>query len=235
MRLFFAAGSPYARIIRIAVAELGLGDRIAPVETTLRDPASSLLPHNPVGRVPALVLPDGTVLTETPLILLHLDRISGRAPLLPLDDLAVLAAYGRVSGLLDGIAVWNRELRRPVQERSPGVIALEEGRAARVADALEAAVAQGGFAGPALAGSAAPSPASVHGPSPASVHGPSPASVHGPSPDAARIALACTLGYCERRHTVWPWRDGRPALSAWFDGFAARPSFQATLPPPSGI
>jgi hypothetical protein len=42
--------------------------------------------------------------------------------------------------------VWNRELRRPEQERSPGVILLEAGRAARVADALDRDVAAGGYA-----------------------------------------------------------------------------------------
>lgn len=203
MRLFYSAGSPYARAARIAVAELGLGDRIAEVETTLRDPASTLLPYNPVGRVPSLVLADGMVLTETTLILAHLDRISGQPPLLPWDDPAALAAHGQVTGMLDGIGVWNRELRRPEHERSPGVIALETVRANRVADALEAQVTAGGYGVAAL--------------------------------DAARLVLACALGYCERRHTVWRWREGRPALSAWFDAFARRPSFQATMPPPSGI
>lgn len=202
MRLFFVPGSPYARAARIAVAELGLGGRIVAVETTLRDPASTLLPYNPVGRVPSLALDDGTVLTETTLILAHLDRISGRPPLLPLHDPAALAALGQVTGLLDGIAVWNRELRRPAEERSPGVIALETTRANRVADALDGQVAEGRYAG---------------------------------ALDAARILLACALGYCERRHTVWRWREGRPALAAWFDAFATRPAFQATLPPPSGI
>ena len=207
IRLYIVPGSPYARIARIAVALHGLGDRIAAVETTLRDPVSSLLPFNPVGRVPALVLDDGTALTETTLILPVLDRLAPeRPPLLPLDGpdaQRIRSAYGRVTGMLDGIAVWNRELRRPPQERSPGVLALEETRANRVADTLEAEVAAGGFAGPAM--------------------------------DAARIALGCSLGYCERRHTVWRWREGRPALSAWFDAIAAHPAFQATIPPPSGI
>ena len=202
MRLFFVPGSPYARAVRIAVAELGLGGRIDAVDTTLRDPASTLLPFNPVGRVPALVLDDGTVLTETVLILATLDRISGRPPLLRLDDPAALAVHGRVTGMLDGIAVWNRELRRPVHERSPGVIALEETRANRVAEVLEVEAGRGGL------------PDAL---------------------DAATLLLGCALGYCERRHTVWPWRQGRPALSAWFDRCAARPSFQATIPPPSGI
>ena len=138
MQLFHSAGSPYARIARMAVLDLGLADRIAFIETTLRDPASTLLPHNPVGRVPSLVLADGTTITETTPILMVLDSlVAPEARLLGdgADGWKRLAAYGRVLGMLDGIAVWNRELRRPVHERSPGVIALEEGRAARIAAA----------------------------------------------------------------------------------------------------
>jgi len=204
MRLFHTPGSPYARIVRMALRERGLEHRVEEVETTLRDPASGLLPLSPVGRVPALLLADGTVLTETALILPFLDRLGGPAPpLLDTADPAALARFGQVLGCLDGIAVWNRELRRPVDERSPGVVALEAARAARIADALEAAVAGDGFAGPGV--------------------------------DAAGIALAAVLGYCDRRHRAWAWREGRPKLAAWLDRFAARASFQATIPPPSGL
>lgn len=148
MRLFHTPGSPYARIARMAVIELGLDDRVATEEVTLRDPASVLLPFNPVGRVPALVLADGTTVTETTAVLMALDAFVGpQQRLLPgPDQPKALAAYGRVLGAMDGIAVWNRELRRPEHERSPGVIAFEAVRAARVADALEADVATGGFA-----------------------------------------------------------------------------------------
>ncbi|MEO3471144.1 glutathione S-transferase family protein [Roseomonas sp. CAU 1739] len=148
MRLFHAPGSPYARIARMAVIELGLEDRVAVTEATLRDPASILLPFNPVGRVPALVLDDGTAITETTPVLMMLDSLVEPARhLLPGPKTPhALAAYGRVLGMLDGIAVWNRELRRPEHERSPGVIALEARRAIRVADELERAVAAGGFA-----------------------------------------------------------------------------------------
>ena len=99
-------------------------------------------------------------------------------------------------GLLDGIAVWNRELRRPEHERSPAVLALEATRANRIADALE--------------------------------HTP-------PAHPTAALALACALGYCDRRHTVWPWRTGRPSLARWHDAHAATAHFLATQPPsPAG-
>ena len=202
MQLYFVAGSPYARMARIAVAETGLGARIAQVETTLRTPSSTLLPYNPVGRVPTLVLDDGMVLTETLPILLHLDSLHGGPRLVPLSDTARMAEYGRAMGMLDGIAVWNRELRRPEHERSPGVIALETTRGNRVADALEAEAGAGAL------------PQTF---------------------DAAWLTLVCALGYCEKRHRTWRWREGRPALSAWYDTAAQRPSFQDTTPPESGI
>ena len=199
-QLFYSAGSPYARICRMALREGGLAERVEEAETTLRDPAAVMLPHNPVGRVPALLLEDATTLTETTLVLSWLDRMGSLPRMLP-EDASGVAAYGRVLGLLDGIAVWNREMRRPEHERSPGVIALEEMRATRLADALERNVAAGGYTGL----------------------------------DAGFLALAAVLGYGERRHTVWRWREGRPALSAWFSAAAARPAFQETLPPLSGI
>ncbi len=196
MQLFYVAGSPYARMVRMALAERGIA--LPQVETTLRDPASGLLPHNPVGRVPTLLLDDGTALTETLIILPYLDGMHGGAPIMPPEP-PRLAVLGRAMGMLDGIAVWNRELRRPVHERSPSVLALEETRANRVADAFEHDLSNLDRI------------------------------------DACWLALTAALGYCERRHTVFRWREGRPRLAAWLDAAAERASFQATLPPPSGI
>jgi glutathione S-transferase len=203
MRLFYSSGSPFARMVRVALRETALLPRVTEVEATLRDPASAILPVNPVGRVPTLLLPDGTALTETVLILDFLDTLGAAHRLLPAAGAprwAAVAALGRAIGMMDGIAVWNRELRRPEHERSPGVIAQEIIRANRVADALDAEAGQ-----------------------------------MSRTPDAPGIALGCLLGYAERRHRIWPWRERRPALAAWFDGLAARPSFAATLPPLSGI
>ncbi len=49
--------------------------------------------------------------------------------------------------------------------------------------------------------------------------------------DMGQVALACALGYLDFRHGARDWRQGRPNLSAWYAGFAARPSMQATEPP----
>jgi glutathione S-transferase len=120
----------------MALRERRLMPDVLETVTALRDPSAVVLPHNPTGRVPALLLGDGVTLTETTLILSWLDRF-GTGPALLSDEPRDLAAFGRALGLLDGIAVWNRELRRPPSERSPSVLSLEELRANRIADALE--------------------------------------------------------------------------------------------------
>ena len=151
MKLFFAPGSPYARIVRVAVRELALD--VEEVEVTLRDPNSSLLPYNPGGKVPTLQLDDGTILNESLLVLAYLDTQHGGRKLLPMDGAdgwRTLSELGRAYAFLDAVTVWNRELR--FGQSAPGVIALEKQRADRAADALEAAVAGGAYSGPLDAG-----------------------------------------------------------------------------------
>jgi glutathione S-transferase len=202
MRLFYATASPFARIVRVALLETGLDGSIENQQVTLRDPNSALLPYNPVGRVPTLELDDGTILTESLLILNYIDTLHAGRPLLPRDgsdSWRTLAEMGTAAGMLEGIVTWARELRRPEHERSPGVVALETTRVNRTADVIQQAVAKGGYAG---------------------------------EVNAARIVLGCALGWVDPRHPVWIWRAGRPALAAWFEAIAATPSFQATVPPP---
>lgn len=45
---------------------------------------------------------------------------------------------------------------------------------------------------------------------------------------AGSIAAACALSYLDFRFPDWAWRDGRPALASFYDGFAKRPSMRAT-------
>jgi glutathione S-transferase len=48
--------------------------------------------------------------------------------------------------------------------------------------------------------------------------------------DMGQIAVGCALGYVGFRHADRDWRANRPALAAWYAGFAARPAMQATAP-----
>lgn len=66
MKLLASPTSPYARKLRIVALELGLA---LPVEDTapMTDPAA-LLAANPLGKVPALVLDDGSAIIDSPVI-----------------------------------------------------------------------------------------------------------------------------------------------------------------------
>lgn len=46
------------------------------------------------------------------------------------------------------------------------------------------------------------------------------------------IAAACALGYLDLRFAEWGWRNRHPRLAAWHQGFAARPSYVATVAAP---
>ena len=49
--------------------------------------------------------------------------------------------------------------------------------------------------------------------------------------DLGTIAIGCMLGYLDFRFAADDWRAGHPALAKWYEGFAQRPSMQATRPP----
>jgi len=48
--------------------------------------------------------------------------------------------------------------------------------------------------------------------------------------DIGTVAVACALGYLDFRFHDNQWRQGRPALTEWFDAFNQRPSMQETMP-----
>jgi glutathione S-transferase len=101
-----------------------------------------LLAHNPMSRVPTLVLDDGTALYDSPVICEWLDA-SGEGPILiPPDGLArwrVLRIQALADGMMDDAYDNVMETRRPESRQSPDDIearraALLRGAAAMTAD-----------------------------------------------------------------------------------------------------
>ena len=131
--------------------EKGLRERVEIVLARTRVADSPYYRINPSGRVPYLVLDDGTALEESAYICRYLDEIDG-APAFALPDGESAWEARRLDALarslLDGLAVWLRELYRPENERSPGTIRHESARAARLFDAWEREVAQPPMRGP---------------------------------------------------------------------------------------
>lgn len=108
MELYASPTSPYARIVRLVLAQKQLGDR---VQEHMLDPWQSppaLLAVNPVCRVPALVTDEGAALTETAVIVLYLERRYPEPRLVPRDDIETNhARLGLALGALDsGVGVF---------------------------------------------------------------------------------------------------------------------------------
>jgi len=135
--------SPFGRKVKIAAAELGLLDRLEVRVADTNDPSDSLRRENPLGKIPALILDDGTVLFDSRVILEWLDLQAGGGRILPADPTARFAAL-RLQALADGLAdaalliVYEGRLRAE-SERSPTWIAHQQGKIDRALDALEAA------------------------------------------------------------------------------------------------
>jgi glutathione S-transferase len=140
MKLHVTLTSPYARIVRAAILEQGLADRIEVVPARTRQQGSPYYVVAASGRVPYLERDDGPDLEETDVICAYLDELSDRPPLtrpFAHEGWAYGRSHALARSLIDGLAVLVRELRRPESERSPTIIAHEEARAARLLDLWE--------------------------------------------------------------------------------------------------
>ena len=135
VQLWITPTSPYARLARIVLREKGLGGAVTEHVARTREPGSPFYAVNPSGRVPCLVFPNGTVMEESALICDWLDESDGHPRFARPEgedrwDFAM--AEARARAFLDGLSVWVREMKRPENERSPGVIAHEAERARRM-------------------------------------------------------------------------------------------------------
>jgi glutathione S-transferase len=140
MKLYITPGSPYARMARIVVLEKGLESRVEIIAAQTRLADSPYYKINPSGRVPYLVCDDDVGLEESVVICAYLDHLDGN----PVFDLPAgeqgwearrLEAMAR--SMLDGLAVWGREIIRPQNEQSPTVLRHEADRSKRMADLWE--------------------------------------------------------------------------------------------------
>ena len=140
MKLYITPGSPYARMARIMVIEKALEDRVEIIAAKTRSADSPYYKINPSGRVPYLVRDDGVGMEESAVVCAWLDHLDGK----PRFDLPAGAdawearrLESLARSLVDGLSVWLRELTRPKNEQSPGIIQHEKDRSARLTDVWE--------------------------------------------------------------------------------------------------
>lgn len=98
MKLYHSSGSPNSRRVRILIAEKGLDIELVPVDLGTKEQFSDAYRAvNPRAVVPALLLDDGTVIGEAPVIMRYLDETFSDTPLFGTTpkDKAVTAMWER--------------------------------------------------------------------------------------------------------------------------------------------
>lgn len=104
VKLYFSPASPFVRKVRVTAHELGLGDGIELLSISLTpvSPHDGLRSSNPLGKMPALILDDGTALYDSPVICEYLDTLAGGNRIFPVAGVARWTALRR-QALADGI------------------------------------------------------------------------------------------------------------------------------------
>lgn len=134
--------SPFGRKVKLAALELGLMDRIEIVTADTTDPADSLRQQNPLGKIPALLLEDGTALFDSRVILDYLDHLAGGGRIIPAGEarFAQLRLQALADGLCDAALLQVYEGRfRPEEGRNANWLAHQAGKVSRALATLEAA------------------------------------------------------------------------------------------------
>lgn len=102
MILLSAPASPFGRKVKIAAALLGLSESFKIEATDTSKAEGPLRTQNPLGKIPTLMLEDGTSLFDSRVILEYLDHLAGGGKIVPRDADARFAAL-RLQAICDGI------------------------------------------------------------------------------------------------------------------------------------
>jgi len=94
--------SPFGRKVSLAAAILGLDRDIAIETADPNDASDRLRQQNPLGKIPVLIIEDGTALFDSRVILEYLDHRAGGGRIIPTVPDARFAAL-RLQALCDGI------------------------------------------------------------------------------------------------------------------------------------
>lgn len=141
MILRSSTASPFVRKVRIAIALLGLDGSIAIEPADTLSPADSVRSQNPLGKIPALLLDDGSTLYDSRVILEYLDHNAGGGVILPRDAaqrFAALRLQALADGILDASVLIIYEGRfRPAEHRVESWVEHQAGKVARALAFLE--------------------------------------------------------------------------------------------------
>jgi glutathione S-transferase len=141
MKLHWSPRSPYVRKVMVVAHELGLAERLECVRTVVGGtvPHLELMRENPLGKIPTLVLTDGTILYDSPVICEYFDTLHDGPKLFPTgpDRLTALRRLALGDGMLDIALASVGERFRPAGRQSEPHMALWQAKLRACVDALE--------------------------------------------------------------------------------------------------
>jgi glutathione S-transferase len=204
-KLISATPSPYARKVRIALAEKGLVFELlteVPWDSTTSTPQ-----YNPLEKLPVLILDDGSSVYESSFILQYLELKFPETPMLP-DDIDGKIAARRLEVLCDGICdavvLTFFERLRPEHAKSREWLARQRRKIDGGLREIARLVGDRHFA-------------------------------VGDRFGLGDIAVGTVLGYLTVRFPELDWRPLYPNLAVFSAHIEQRPSFLATVPVPQRI
>ncbi len=202
MKLIGSLTSPYVRKVRIVLAEKKLD-----YELILDDPWGSeaqVTVHNPLGKVPCLIMDENGALFDSRVIVEYLDTLSPVGRLIPppgRERIEVKRWEAVADGLMDAAATAFLEThRRPEAQRNPAWVTRQLDK---IHAALEYMNSQLGELPHCM----------------------------GVNLCLADIAVGAALGYLDLRNPEIDWRTHHTNLARLADKLDHRPSFAATRPP----
>ena len=202
MKLLASLSSPYTRKVRIVLAEKRIDCDVEIVDVNA--PANPVTRDNPLGKIPTLVLDDGTALYDSRVIVEFLDNVSPIARLIPDENrerVAVRRWEALADGVLDAGGLVRYESLRPKKEQSAAWVEKQLGKVRRGLAAMDAELGERAWC-------------------------------HGERYSLADIALGCCLGWLEfRKPGGIDWRAPRANnLARHYDKLMERPAFAETAP-----
>lgn len=196
LTLWYDPRSPFVRKVLVFAHEAGLAEMIVLAAGEVWSADTGITKDNPLGKVPALVTPDG-VFAGSYLCCEYLDSLHGGTRLIPADARErwpALQLHALADGIMEAaVASVTEQLRRPKEFIYQGTLDRQSAKINRTLDRISAMTLT-------------------------------------QAPGIATITLGCALGYLDFRMPQLAWRDGRAALSLWYEQFAQRKSMQATQP-----
>jgi glutathione S-transferase len=125
MKLLYSPTSPYVRKVRVVAREKDLMEDLTEVISLPFDEPPELIAINPLGKVPALIRDNGSVLFDSPVICEYLDHLKAEPQLIPAHDAGrwpALRAQALADGVLDAAVAGVLEMRRPANEQSKSTL-----------------------------------------------------------------------------------------------------------------